>query len=111
MATYAAGWSLPNRWQFDTAMRYGFDSEEGNRFNQWAPSAVLRMPLGEKWATHIEYFGLMTSGRERNVTKHFISPGLHCLLTPDLEIGFRVGWGLNDQSARFFVNTGLGWRF
>ena len=111
IATYAAGWTLPNRWQFDTAMRYGFDSEHGDHFNQWAPSAVLRVPLGEMWATHVEYFGLMTSGKERNVTKHFISPGLHCLLTPDFELGFRVGWGLNDQSARFFANAGFGWRF
>jgi hypothetical protein len=111
LATYAAGWTLPNRWQFDTAMRYGFDSEEGDHFNQWSPSAVMRIPLGESWATHVEYFGVMTSGLERNRTKHFISPGLHYLPTPDFEIGARVGWGLNDQSARFFVNAGLGWRF
>jgi hypothetical protein len=32
-------------------------------------------------------------------------------ITPDLEVGVRVGWGLNDQSARFFVNAGVGLRF
>jgi hypothetical protein len=111
IATYAAGWELPNRWRFDSAIRYGTDSEHGDRFSLWAPSAVLRVPLGEKFATHVEYFGMATSGKEANTTRHFISPGLHYLPTPDLEIGFRLGWGLNDQSARFFVNTGLGWRF
>ena len=111
IATYAAGWALPNRWQFDASIRYGLDSERGDRFSEWAPSAVLRVPLGEKWATHIEYFGLVTSGKERNITKHFISPGVRYLVTPDLEIGVRVGWGLNDQSARFFSNAGFGWRF
>jgi hypothetical protein len=110
VATYAAGWAFPNRWQFDAAMRYGFASEEGDRFNEWAPSAVLRAPLGEKWATHVEYFGVSTTGRERNATQHYISPGVHYLLTPDLELGIRVGWGLNDQSARFFANGGIGWR-
>jgi hypothetical protein len=111
ITTYAAGWTLPNRWQFDTAMRYGFDSEEGDHFNLWAPSAVVRVPLGEKWASHVEYFGTMTSGQERNTTKHVISPGVHYLPSPDLEVGIRLGWGLNDQTARFFVNAGLGWRF
>jgi hypothetical protein len=110
-ATYAAGWALPNRWRFDAAMRYGIDSEEGDRFNLWAPSAVLKVPLGERWAAHAEYFGIATTGKEQNSTRHFVSPGLHYLVTPDLEVGFRLGWGLNDQSARFFSNVGFGYRF
>lgn len=109
--TGIAGWEFANRWKLDTAMRYGTESEEGDRFNQWAPSAVLRVPIGEKWAAHAEYFGIFTTGSERNVTKHFFSPGLHYLVTPDFEVGFRVGWGLNDQSARFFSNIGIGARF
>lgn len=32
-------------------------------------------------------------------------------ITPDLEIGVHVGWGLSDDSARFFVNAGIGQRF
>jgi Putative MetA-pathway of phenol degradation len=111
VATYAAGWELPRRLRFDAAIRYGLDSEHGDRFSQWAPSAVLRVPIGEKLAAHAEYFGIMTSGKEVNRTVHFISPGVHYLVTPELEIGVRLGWGLNDQSARFFANTGLGWRF
>lgn len=111
IATYVAGWQLPNRWKFDVAIRYGTASEEGDHFHAWAPSAVLKVPIGEKWAGHVEYFGTFTTGKEQNSTKHFISPGLHYLVTRDLEIGFRLGWGLNDQSARFFSNVGVGWRF
>jgi hypothetical protein len=110
VATYAVGWVFSNRWQFDAAFRYGFASEEGDHFNHWAPSAVLRVPLGEKWATHVEYFGVSTTGREWNTTQHYISPGVRYLVTPDLELGVRVGWGLNDQSAQFFANGGVGWR-
>jgi hypothetical protein len=110
IATYAAGWELPNRWQFDTAMRYGTASEGGDRFNNWAPSAVLRMPVGEKWAVHGEYFGIFTTGKAGNTTQHYFSPGIHYLVTPNLEVGVRLGWGLNDQSVRFFSNVGFGWR-
>jgi hypothetical protein len=111
IATYVAGWQFPNRWKFDAAIRYGTASEEGDHFHAWAPSAVLKVPVGEKWAAHVEYFRIFTSGKEQNFTKHFISPGLHYLVTSDFEIGFRLGWGLNDQSARFFSNVGIGWRF
>jgi hypothetical protein len=110
-ATYVAGWELPNRWKLDAAFRYGFDSDEGKRFNDWAPSVVLKVPIGDRWAVHAEYFGLFSTGRDENVSKHFFSPGVHYLVTPDLEVGVRVGWGLNDQSARFFSNVGVGLRY
>jgi hypothetical protein len=110
-ATVAGGWVFPNRWQLDTAMRYGLDSENGNHFSAWLPSAVLRIPLGEKLAVHAEYFGEFTAGKEHNRTLNYFSPGMRYLVTPDLEIGARVGWGLNEQSARFFMNAGFGWQF
>jgi hypothetical protein len=111
ITTAVAGWTLPNRWKIDTAMRYGTESEEGDHFNQCAPSAVVKVPFGEKWAAHAEYFGIFTTGKEANSTKHYFSPGLHFLVTPDLEVGFRLGWGLNDQTTRFFSNVGFGWRY
>jgi hypothetical protein len=36
---------------------------------------------------------------------------MHYLITPNLEVGLRLGWGLNEQSAAFFTNVGFGWRF
>ncbi|MBX9627509.1 MAG: transporter [Gemmataceae bacterium] len=111
IATAVAGWELPNRWRFDAAFRYGTASEGGDRSSLWAPSAVLRVPFGEGWTAHAEYFAIASTGSAANATRHYFSPGLHYLVTPDLEVGFRLGWGLNDQSARFFSNVGVGVRF
>jgi hypothetical protein len=72
---------------------------------------VLRVPIGERWQVHAEYFGLFSQGREGAGSRQFISPGGHFLITPNLEIGVRVGWGLTEQSANFFANAGFGWRF
>ena len=33
------------------------------------------------------------------------------LLNKDLELGLRLGWGLNETSPNFFANTGLGYRY
>lgn len=111
VATVAGGWVFPNRWRFDAAFRYGTASEGGDRFNEWAPSAVLKVPIGERCAAHAEYFGIAATGSAENRTQHYFSPGLHYLVTPDFEVGFRVGWGLNDDSARFFSNVGIGVRY
>lgn len=110
-ATYVFGWQLPNNWVWDSAMRYSTGNFEEDSFNVWSPSTVLKLPLGKKWKAHVEYFGVFTEGRATESVQHFFSPGIHYLITPDLEIGVRVGWGLNDQSPNFFSNVGGGYRF
>jgi hypothetical protein len=111
IGTYVFGWELPNEWKWDSALRYGYDSAEGDHFNIWAPSTVLKVPVAERWTAHAEYFGIVSQGRADESTEHYFSPGVHYLVTPDVEVGVRVGWGLNDQSADFFNNVGFGWRF
>jgi hypothetical protein len=110
-ATYVFGWMLPNRWVWDSALRYSTGSLEVDRFDVWAPSTVLKVPLGERWKAHAEYFGVFSDNREDETVQHFFSPGLHYLVTDNLEIGVRVGWGLNDEAPNFFSNAGLGWRY
>lgn len=110
-ATYVFGWELANKWVWDSALRYGTGAFEEDHFNVWSPSTVIKIPLGEKWKAHAEYFGVFSEGRAVESTQHFFSPGAHYLITKDLEIGVRVGWGLNDQSPNFFTNVGGGVRF
>jgi hypothetical protein len=111
VGTYVFGWELPHRWQLDSAIRYATGSAEEDRFDTWAPSIVLKVPVRERLNVHAEYFGIFSTSKAEDFTRHFFSPGVHYLITPDLEVGIRVGWGLNDQSARFFSNVGFGWRF
>lgn len=109
--TGVVGWTLPNGWTWDSALRFSTESAEEDRFNVWAPSTVLKVPVGSRWKVHAEYFGVLTDHRADETVQHFFSPGAHVLVTPNLELGFRVGWGLNQESPNFFVNSGLGWRF
>jgi hypothetical protein len=110
-ASYIFGWTLPNRWVWDSALRYSTASLEVDNFDVWAPSTVLKVPLGQRWKAHVEFFGVFTSQRADETVQHFVSPGVHYLINKDLEIGVRVGWGLNDESPNFFSNAGLGYRY
>lgn len=96
---------------WDSAIRYSTSSEEEDDFNVWSPSTVLKVPIGERWNAHVEYFGVFSDGRADETVQHFFSPGLHFTATPNLELGFRVGWGLNDEAPNFFSNAGVGWRY
>lgn len=111
LGTYVFGWTLDRGAKLDAALRYGYDTVEHDTHNLWSPSVVLKIPVTERINSHIEYFGIFTSHKERNTQAQYISPGVHYLLTPDFEIGYRLGWGLTDDASRFFVNAGIGYRF
>lgn len=111
IAACVAGWTLPNEWDLDTSLRYVAAKEEGDDFNEWAPSVVLKVPFAERWNAHAEYFGIFTQNRAEDTRHHFFSPGAHYLISNDIEIGVRVGWGLNEEAPKFFCNVGIGLRF
>jgi hypothetical protein len=84
-------------------LRYATATGGDDHFIIWAPSTVLRVPVDEHWGVHAEYFGEFAQQAQTNF--------VHYLVTDNLEVGVRVGWGLNDQTSRFFTNVGFGWRF
>jgi len=109
--TYTYGWELPRQWRLDSAMRFAFGREEGYMTQRWAPSVVLRIPIDERWQVHAEYFGIFSDGSPVDASRAFFSPGGHVMLTPNVELGLRVGWGLTHQAAPFFSNVGIGVRY
>ena len=111
VAAQVFGWTTPNKWKVNSSLRYGLNNDDLDSFNQWAPSTVLKIPLGERWAVHAEYFGVISSNLAKPIDFQFASFGTHVLLTSNLELGMRFGFGLNEQTPRFFNNVGIGWRF
>jgi hypothetical protein len=111
VATLAGGWELPLEWRLDAAIRYSYSEGEFNWFSRWGPSAVLRMPLTDRFECHAEWFGTFTQGLFDDVHRPFFSPGFHYIIGSNAEIGLRVGWGLTDEAAPFFSDAGLAFRY
>ena len=105
------GWELPNGGRFDTGFRFNTNRFEEDGYEVWANTHVLRIPLTDKFGTNLEYFGLYSNNKERDFVRPYFSNGYTYLVTPDLELGLRVGAALNRQSPPFFVNAGFGWRY
>ena len=105
------GWRFANGWVWGSSMRYGTGFDKEDAFNQWAPSSVLKIPVGERLNVHAEYFAIFSEGKQQAVNLQCVSLGGHLLLSKDFELGARYGWGLNESSPGFFVNCGLGYRY
>jgi len=111
VAGEAFGWRFANGWEWNSAMRYGTGFVEADAFNQWAPSTVLKIPVNARVNVHGEYFGIFSTGKEVPLNIQFVSLGGHVLVTRDIELGLRYGWGLNESTPNFFTNLGLGLRY
>jgi hypothetical protein len=110
---YVLGWTLPNRWDFDAGFRFGTDKDEEGSYRLWAPSAVLKIPLtrDERWFSHVEYFSVMTQGKENDTNMQFVDLGLHHLFTPNIEAGVIVAFGPHPGGMNLVTNVGIGVRF
>ena len=109
VATYAWGWAFADDWRFDSAIRYAYaDSEEGT-FDRWMPSVVLRAPVTQRFEVHAEWFGSWTQGLPDDSVRPFVGPGTHFMITPNLELGCRMGWGLTRDAAGYYFDVGIGW--
>lgn len=111
VATVVAGYELPGEVRLDGSLRYSYAEWETGWFSRWAPTVILRVPVTERWELHAEWFETFTQGLPIDNVRPFFSPGTHYLLLENLEVGIRVGWGLNDTAADFFSDTGIAWRY
>ena len=111
VATMVFGWEFPAGWRCDAAMRYAYAESDTAWFSRWGPSVVLRLPVTERWEVHAEYFGTFTQGLIDDVNRPFLSPGTHLILSDNVELGLRVGWGLTGDAANFFSDAGLAIRY
>jgi len=107
VATLVTGWDLGAGYRIDGAIRYAYSDGLSEWFSRWSPSVVFRAPVTERWEIHAEWFGSYSQGLVHDTQQPFFSPGTHYSLTPRVEIGVRVGWGLTAEAAPFFSDAGI----
>jgi hypothetical protein len=59
----------------------------------------------------VEYFGVITQGKQNDTNKHFVDVGLHHLFTPNFEVGAIVAFGPHSGVLDLVTNVGIGVRF
>lgn len=87
--------------------------ETGHFYMETAQSATVGVGLTDRLGMYTEYFGFYpTSAVEPGVgPEHFLNGGLTYLVTNDIQLDVRAGFGLNRNATDFFTGGGISVRF
>jgi hypothetical protein len=107
-AKLAAAWDLSDRAVIATNLGWAYGFADDQRFHQGIASLVAGYSIIEPLTGYIEWYGFFPENRGGG-SNHYLNGGLAWLLSPDLQLDWRVGAGLQDPDPNWF--TGLGFSF
>lgn len=108
-AVFVAERDLSESVSLGTNFGYAYASADGRRVGEALGSAALGVAVTERVGAFFEVFGIVPLASGEPET-YFVDAGLTRSLSPDFQIDFRVGAGLNSAAADFFTGAGLVWR-
>ena len=90
-------------------MQHGrlWTAESGDHFSRLFQSASVEYELTEKLHVFSEWFTFLRRDFGDNRPQHYYDGGLTYLVTPNLQLDWRAGVGLNDAADGFFTGFGL----
>ena len=110
-ARLAAAWDLSNRLSLGTNLIWSSikDGDLEERHTAQGLSTALGYGLSDRWGAYFEYFGVYPTG-ERD-SENYLNGGVTYLISNDLQLDGRVGYGLNGRDDDFFVGFGTAVRW
>lgn len=110
-AILAAGWDLSDAiaegWSLGANL--GFFEFEGSDWDTtW--SVALGIPIDDRWGAFVEYYAISPE-LSLSRTEHVVDTGVTYLIHNNLQLDFRVGFGISDDADDFFTGAGVSYRF
>ena len=84
-------------------------TDELGRFFQFEGTVSVGAELFENSACYVEYFFIAPNERDTDVA-HYLDGGLTYLLSPVVQLDWRIGMGLNEEADDLFTGVGLSFR-
>jgi hypothetical protein len=106
----AWGYDLSQRWALAGNLNFAVPTGEEGRFFQTANSISLACALLDNVGSYLEYYGFYPNERSSDCA-HALNGGLTWQLTPNLQLDWRIGTGLNEEAEDFFTGVGFVIRF
>ena len=108
-AKLALSWDLSEQTSIASNVGYARLGESGDRFGELSASVALGRTLSDRLRGYVELYAL--NRQEGRGDDQFVNAGFTWTLSPDSQLDFRAGTGLDSDSADFFVGAGAVWRF
>ena len=85
-------------------------TDADGRFFQTSSSLALAFALTDELGTYVEYFGFYPNANDSDAA-HNLNGGFTYLITDNLQLDVRAGFGLNEEADDFFTGVGFAWRW
>lgn len=87
------------------------DGETGATYLEMAQSWTIGYSLTDRLGAYTEWFALIPSGADTELTEHYFNGGFTYLVNDDIQLDIRAGTGLNSAADDYFLGTGMSVRF
>ncbi|MBA63051.1 MAG: hypothetical protein CMJ76_11855 [Planctomycetaceae bacterium] len=110
---YIYSWALDNDWSLagQTQWNRAMDAQTARPYSEFSQSLAIGKSLSEKVGGYYEWFCMIPDGADSAPVEHYMDGGFTFLLHNNLQLDFRAGFGLNEQSDDYFAGTGLIFRY
>ena len=104
---YLYSWELTKKLSLSCSTGGLWTAESGDHFSRLSQSASVEYELTEKLHVFNEWYAFFRRDASDNRPQHYYDAGLTYLVTPNFQLDWRAGLGLNDAADGFFTGCGL----
>jgi hypothetical protein len=107
IVNYLYSWDFTEKLSLDCSTGGLRTAESGDRFSLFWQSASVEYELTDKLHVFNECYGLFRRNSNDNRPQYYYDAGTLYLVTPNFQLDWRAGLGLNGISDGFFTGCGL----
>ncbi len=107
LVNFLYGWEFTKKLSLNCSTGNLWTADAGDRFSWLFQSASLDYELTEKLHVYNEWYAFFFRDARDNRPQYYYNGGLTYLVTPNFQLDWRAGLGLNDVSDGFFTGCGL----
>ena len=104
---YLYSWEFTKKLSLNCSTGSLWTAESGDHFSRFSQSASVEYELTEKLHVFNEWYAFFRRDSSDNRPQHYYDAGLTYLVTPNFQLDWRAGLGLNDAADGFFTGCGL----
>ncbi len=107
---YLYSWELNKKLSLNCSTGNLWTAESDDHFSRLSQSASVEYELTQKLHVYNEWFAFFFRDSIDNRPQHYYDAGLTYLVTPNFQLDWRAGLGLNPAADGFFTGCGLAFR-
>lgn len=102
-------WDLTDRLVLASNIGWAYLSTEDGRFNQGVGSVVVGYGISDPLVAYLEWYGFFPENRGGG-SSDYLNGGFGWLLSPNVQLDWRIGVGLQEPDPNWFTGAGISFR-